>query len=244
VTPVPSIRLALEPGDAARRLGDWGFVAHADLPDAPGPAFLIVSMRDRPTLRHFDPELVELWRAEAGRGVRATIDRHTRLPGEARFSWGSIRVVDRLHAANVYVTFGGRVLADDIDGARVVVFVSPAPLLRSGGHSQTADTAADDVAAFFARLVVAIEERPGLERRLAEASPISLYSAFLEDAADRLRRSPSLAETRRDLCAVVAAERARLQRDEREAWEAGGALLAVAGFGTRPAPSRGHASRH
>ncbi|HET7027546.1 MAG TPA: hypothetical protein VFI28_07630 [Candidatus Limnocylindrales bacterium] len=235
-------RPALEPRDAARRLGDWGFVAHADLPDAPGPAFLIVSLRDRPTLRHFDPEVIELWRAEAGRGVRRTIDRHTRLPGDARFSWGSIRVVDRVHAVNVYVTFGGRVLADDVDGARVVVLVSPAPLLRSGGHSQTADTAADDVAAFFARLVGAIEERPGLEGRLAAASPISLYAAFLEDAANRLHRSPSLAATRHDLCAIVAAERARLHRDERAEWEAGTGLLAVAGFGTSTRPARNRSS--
>lgn len=232
---------APETDEAAHRLGDWGFVAHADLPDSPGPAFLIVSIRDRPTLRHFDPEVVEFWRTKAGRGIRATIDRSASVPLSGAFSWGTIRIVDRFKVANAYATFGGALIADDVDGARVAVFVSSVPLLRCGGHSQIADVSAAEVAGFFARLVVAIEKRPGLERRVAEASPAELYAAFLEDAAVRFRRSPALADIHPDVGRILAAERARLRRDNPAAPEAGNELLAAAGFGPAGDPmlSRG-----
>src|SRR5262245_54573126 len=42
---------------AAHRLDRWGFLADPDFPDRPGPASLIVALRDVPTLRHYDPEV-------------------------------------------------------------------------------------------------------------------------------------------------------------------------------------------
>ena len=54
----PESVLAPGPVEAAQRLADWGFLAEPDLPDRPGPAYLLVALRDRPTLRHYDPEVV------------------------------------------------------------------------------------------------------------------------------------------------------------------------------------------
>ena len=65
---------------AAQRLAPWGFLADPDLPDRPGPASLIVALRERPTLRHYDPEVVEFWSTEDGRGAHETITRKTRVP--------------------------------------------------------------------------------------------------------------------------------------------------------------------
>jgi hypothetical protein len=56
--------------EAAARLADLGFLASPDLPDRPGPAFLLVALRDRATLRHYDPEIVEYWVTREGRGTR------------------------------------------------------------------------------------------------------------------------------------------------------------------------------
>ena len=58
-----------------------------------------------------------------------------------------------------------------VDDAIVVAFTSPAPLLRRGGHSQGWDAGADLVGAFFARLMVAVDYRPGFEAAIADASP-------------------------------------------------------------------------
>ena len=124
----------VDPASAAPLVKDLGFVASSDLPDRPGAAYLLVALRDTPTLHHYDPESVEYWVSEGGRGVRRTLTRKTRLPLETDFSWGLIRIVDRLHVTNEYLTFGGRLSADVVDGVVVAVFTSPAPLLRRGGH--------------------------------------------------------------------------------------------------------------
>jgi hypothetical protein len=80
----------------SRRLADLGFLAGPDLPDRPGPAYLLVALRDLPTLRHYDPEAVEYWVTQQGRGVRASLTRFTPLPVDRTFSWGMIRLYDRL----------------------------------------------------------------------------------------------------------------------------------------------------
>jgi hypothetical protein len=134
VTTARSLPTELAPNWAAPLLADLGFLASPDLPDRPGPAYLLVAIREVPTLRHYDPEVVEYWVTEAGRGTRRTLGRETRLPIETEFSWGLIRIVDRLRVTNEYLTFGGRLSAAAVDGAVIAVFTSPAPLLRRGGH--------------------------------------------------------------------------------------------------------------
>ena len=133
---IRTIPTHLDPASAARLLTDYGFLAISDLPDRPGPAYLMVALREAPTLHHYDPEAVEYWVTESGRGARRTLTRDTPLPIETAFSWGLIRIVDRLHVTNEYLTFGGRLSAQIVDGVAIAVFNSPAPLLRRGGHSQ------------------------------------------------------------------------------------------------------------
>lgn len=61
---VPAAVTAPDPIDAARRLAHWGFLAEPDLPDRPGPAYLLVALRDIPSFQHYDPELVDYWVAQ------------------------------------------------------------------------------------------------------------------------------------------------------------------------------------
>ena len=210
--------------DPATRLLDWGFLANPDLPDRPGPAFLLVALRNEPTLRHYDPETIDYWISQDERGQRRRLSRSTPMPLSEPFSWGMIRLVDRIHVSNEYLTFGGRLDAALIDGAIVAVFTSPVPLLRRGGHSQGWDAGADLVGAFFGRLMVAVDFSPGFEAALAEASPVTRYAAFVRDS---LRRLPADAATDADrsLTVLIRHEARRLRSDAATDWLAGERLL-------------------
>jgi len=211
----------LDPSEAAPWLTDLGFLVHPDLPDRPGPASLLLAIRAEPSLRHYDPESVEYWVTVAGRGVRRTLTRETRLPLETEFSWGLIRIVDRLHVSNEYLTFGGWLSADAVDGVVVAVFTSPAPLLSRGGHSQGWDPGAEKLGAFFGRFLLAIDLEPGFEARAAEADPVMRYAAFLADTMARYRASSLLRAEQPDLWMLLQAEERRLRTKRPSEWAAG-----------------------
>ena len=217
--------LVLDPAGAAPLLANLGFIASSDLPDGPGPAYLLVAFRAEPTLRHYDPERVEYWLTDRRRGTRRTLTRDTRLPIRSDFSWGMIRIVDRLRASNEYLTFGGSLAAAPIDGTVVAVFTSPAPILRRGGHSQGWDQAAECVGAFFGRLMVAIDYVPGFEARMAEAEPVVRYAAFVADAVARYRASSALRSEQPELWALLEVEERRLRTDPPTDWTTGVELL-------------------
>lgn len=220
----------MDPIAAAAALTNLGFLAEPDLPDHPGPAYLIVAMRDQPTLRHFDPERVEYWVSDGGRGQKAVLTRATRTPLEVAFSWGPIRIVDRLGISNEYLSFGGDLSAVQVDERTIGVFTSPAPLLRRGGHSQGWDVGALDLGAFFGRLMVAVDYAPGFEGQVASSSAIARYAAFVIDATERYRGSRQLREARADLWRILDAEDARLRRDHPDDWTRGRALRIAAGI--------------
>ena len=216
--PIPA---HLDPVSAAALLADLGFLAVSDLPDRPGPAFLLVALREAPTLHHYDPEAVEYWVSASGRGARRTLTRDSQMPIEVDFSWGLLRIVDRLHVTNEYLTFGGRLMADTVDGTVVAVFTSSAPLLRRGGHSQGWDQGAESLGAFFSRFLLAVDYAPGFEGRAAAADPVTRYAAFLGDALARYRASPILRAQQADLWTLLQSEERRLRADHPTEWAAG-----------------------
>ncbi len=215
-----------DPLDPATRIAEWGFLANPDLPDRPGPAYLLVALRAAPTLRHYDPESIEYWVSRDGRGERRELSRATSMPLSEEFSWGMIRLVDRLRVTNEYLTFGGRLDAAMVDDAIVVAFTSPAPLLRRGGHSQGWDAGADLVGAFFGRLMVAVDYRPGFEAAVADATPTTRYAAFIRDAEHR-RRAGRASSTDTELGRLIRHEAGRLRVDAPDDWAAGARLLAL-----------------
>jgi hypothetical protein len=216
----------LDPASAGKLLENLGFLSSSDLPDRPGPAWLAVALRDAPTLRHYDPEAVEYWVTQSDRGIRRTLSRESRLPIDEDFSWGLIRIIDRLHVTNEYLTFGGRLRADTVDGVVVAVFTSPAPLLRRGGHSQAVDRGAESLGAYFSRFLLAVDYAPGFEARAARADPVVRYAAFVADAMARYRAGPALRANQSELWQVLRSEERRLQATQPDAWIAGMALRA------------------
>lgn len=236
-TGVARVRPALDaPGDRSAaselratevvgRLDRWGFLAHPDLPDGPGPSFLLVAIRPAPTMRHYDPEAVDYWVTGGGRGERRTLTPKTKLPRSEDYSWGLIRLVDRLDISNEYLTFGGHLDAALIDDVVIAAFTSPAPLLRRGGHSQGWDEGADALGGFFARMMVAVDFEPGFEALLADAAPLTRYAAFVRDTDHRRRHVRLSAGSDDDLGRLIRHEAMRLPVSAPEQWDAAGALL-------------------
>jgi len=220
--------VGLRATEVAGQVDHWGFLAYPDLPDGPGPAFLIVALRPTPTLQHYDPEAVDYWVTLAGRGSRRTLTHDRTMPRSEDFSWGLIRLVDRLNVSNEYLTFGGHLDAALIDDVVVAAFASTAPLLRRGGHSQGWDDGADAIGSFFARMMVAVDYKPGFERAFAEAEPLTRYAAFVQDAEQRRRGHMRSAAFDDALGRLVRHEATRMRLSVPDAWDAAGTLLDAA----------------
>jgi hypothetical protein len=135
-----------------------------------------------------------------------------------------LRIVDRLRITNEYLTFGGQLQAADVEGTRIVVVSSPAPILRRGGHSQGWDEGAECLGAFFGRLLLAVDVIPGFEGRLADASVLARYAAFISDATERYRGHALLRAGHPDLWLLIQAEERRLRTSAAEDWANGEAL--------------------
>ena len=230
--PGPPPHLGISFDEAVRHVEHLGFLdVNGTSPQAPGGANLVVALRERPTLIHFDPERVEHWVAADGRGRPAEITRATAVPLERPFSWGTIRVVDRLEVFNSFLTFGGivRVAARD-PTTTVAILASHAPILRSTGHSQGVDLSTGEVGAFFARMMIPIDFTPGAEARIAASSPMALYSAFHASVQARFDESEELRESHPGFTAWCHRERQRLAGSFGLDWEAGRALAAELGL--------------
>ena len=148
---------------------------------------LLVALRDRPTLRHFDPESMSFY-APVGAGASlTTIDR---LPAGASLRrpvlWGHVHVVDRVPVENRFLTFGGELWLTALDESITIGHLrSPAPIVRWGGHSQGTDALTLAMGAFFGRLIVPVDFQPGAAARIDAAPPKVLFAAFLCDAIGR-----------------------------------------------------------
>jgi len=213
--------LAIDPIAGGELLADLGFLHVAGRPVACGAAYLLVALRPRPTLRHFDPERVEYWTTVAGRGTRAALDRSTAFPAESAYAWGVIRVVDRKGIANEFVSFGGTLRVQRIDGTIFAVFHSPGPIAARGGHSQGWDPWAVEMAGFVGRLRAAAGASKALEGRLASAAPLALYSAFVADAIGRNRDRRGVFVGDERLLRIAMGERRRLSADVPGDWQMG-----------------------
>jgi hypothetical protein len=215
----------IDPATAAGMLQHWGFLAHSDLPDREGPSFLLVAIRPHPTLEHYDPEEVEYWVTDAGRGMPATLTRLTKLPVDAATTWGMIRVTDRLRVTNEWLSFGGQLRAELIDGAIIVVFTSGAPLLRRGGHSQGWDLGAPSVGAFFAKVRAVAGFDPRFEAQEAAATPLARFGCFVAEQSRRFRHSEAMRNLDEELWRVLQHEEHVMKQDRADEWAAGLRLL-------------------
>ena len=208
----------LGPRSGAGLLADLGFLVVPADPGIPGPAYLFVALRRKPTLAHFDPESIQYWTRQGHRSTLGSVDRATDMPHDADVAWGEIRTVDRLRVVNTYLTFGGRLEADRIDGMVVAVFSSPAPLLCGVGHSDGFDVGGQSLAAFFARMRASVGESRSLEALACSVTPLARYAAFIADSLERPAANDVLHALDPVAWAMLTRERSRLQRRGRWLW--------------------------
>lgn len=210
------------PERAASLLANLGFqLVEPDRTAGDEACSLLVALRPTPTLRHFDPESIEYWIAEAGRGRASRLDRETPFPVACDFTWGEIALTDRLGVRNEFVSFGGTLRAQMTqDGTALVDFSSPAPILRGSGHSQGTDPLAAEVGVFIARLKVPIDFVPGAEALIAKATPQALYSAFIQFVRERLARPRGLSDASRWLADWSSREGGHMEAVAPEHWQA------------------------
>jgi hypothetical protein len=207
---------------SADALRDLGFtLLHSDRPAADDGSQLLVALRDRPTLRHFDPEQVTCWVAASGRGRAVPIDRHT-PPGERSILWG--------HVASGQA--GGGEPFPDVRRATPIADVDPgsASSARPPGRWSGAATPRVSMPGRRDRGVLRPADRarrlPG-RRRVSPGrrAPEHLYAAFLRDTAARRRRRPRLDRIATSLRSWINAETARIRGAHPAWWEAAGILL-------------------
>jgi hypothetical protein len=218
---------SIDPPAAAGMLQHWGFLAHSDLPDAEGPSYLLVSIRPKPTLEHYDPEELDYWVTDGGRGIPAVLTRLSKLPVDAQTTWGMVRISDRLRVTNEWLSFGGRLRAELIGGAIVVVLTSNAPLLRRGGHSQGWDVGAPSMGAFFAKVRAAAGFDHRFEALEATADPLARYGCFVAEQARRYRHSEVLQKLDPELWRLVQHEEHRMKERHATEWAGGLSLLSA-----------------
>jgi hypothetical protein len=143
---------------------------------------------------------------------------------------------DRLGVRNEFVGTGGWLTGERIGtDALLLIFRSPAPILRVGGHSQPSDLLADDVVAFFSRVTPRLWN-PSVERTVGLAPPEHLWSAFLVHEETRNSRSTLMRETFGRNAQAVRRELRRLAQRHPEAIDAGRRLLALLRLGPGAAP--------
>ena len=213
---------------AAGLMADLGFLAFRTPPDAAvTDSCLMAMVRDAPTRRHFDPTSVTYWSIVGGHGAIQVADRDSKTPISHPYSWGRIHVVDRFGARNSFVSFGGWLTGERVGSdALLLVFRSPAPILRLPGHSQRRDRLSDDALAFFSRLVPRMWSHPGHEGLVSSTPPEALYGAFLLHEGRRFDGSPALRHAIADDANALARELHRTERSRPDALAAGRELLA------------------
>lgn len=218
---------ALTPAEAASVMGDLGFLVVPGAPGRDSTAYLLVAIRQRPTLAHYDPESVLYWTHQGLHDGPAVFDRSVALPLDTTFSWGALRVADRLGVANEYLTFGGRLTTATVDDQRIGVFATPGPMICRGGHSQGWDPGAAHLAAYFGRLRARLGRDPQLDAHVTDMAPLARYAAYLAGAINGFAEAPALSADRHVELRHLRTEAERLHHDHPTDWVAGSRLLAA-----------------
>src|SRR4029079_1399101 len=164
-------------------------------------------VRPAPTGSHFDPERIDYWTVERGRGVETAVDWSSPV-ARSDYAWGRIQITDRFGEKNCFATFGGRLEIIAGERVRVAAFSSGAPILALGARSGPPDPLGALVGGFLGAIRGAAGE-PELARLLALATPNEIYAAFLDDRLSR-RSTDEYDDTSSALLTVLRRERMRV----------------------------------
>lgn len=217
-------RASLAITDAPELLSDIGYLLVHGSPFERGPAYLLVAIRPRPTRAHFDPERIDYWSAGSGAAQPATLEWPIAVPPPA-YSWGTIKVVDRVAAVNRFVSFGGSLSVAHDGALSAALFRSEAPILAVSGRGEAGDPLAANVLGFFARLAASCGADSALARDVSAMEPLAVYAAYLVRALELYTGHRAVPTAPPRLQTVLRSELCLLDRDAGPAAAAGEALV-------------------
>lgn len=179
-----------------RTMEHWGYRLEPDQhPYAPGHHTLLIAMREAPTEKHFDPEMIRLRMGEAGDALHwSTLGLKYPLHGQRRAGLGRVIISDRVDKRIEFFTYGGTIEAIHGDNEVVYALRSPAPILEIDPEPE--DFSAE--LAFESEVIVAEAQaqwrgnEAGFARRLSELEPARCYLAAIHTILARYQRNRSL----------------------------------------------------
>lgn len=213
----------LDEEEAHALLAYVGFLLVPGPPLDPGTAYLLVSLRPRPTREHYDPERIDYW-APGERDYVPTAIEWPMAGRPAHYSWGPITISDRVSANNTFISFGGTLTESRAGRVHAVSFCSSAPILALHGHSIEPDPLASQVATFLGQLRAVRGTNSRLRSASDPASPCALYAAFIERTLRSADHDLAMGLTSSRLLEILRRERRRV-RLERPSDSALGTLI-------------------
>jgi len=178
---------------------------------------LDITLHDTPTLRHFDPEVVQFRVAPDPKGNSVIKVRHP-WEGKEKHHVLVNRVIMRDCVDKVVeaFTFGGELLIVSNNEYTHCILKSPAPIIALDTSSQMETVLIDEVVILLAeRREVWDEEHPkdDFDKRLANTDPFILYVASINDLQEKLHHFPiPLPEFLFDFTQFLRVERRLLQK--------------------------------
>jgi hypothetical protein len=225
-TPPPPAKTTGIASDAATELlSDIGFLLVPGAPFDRGPAYLMIALRPRPTLAHFDPERIDYWTIQEGAAAAASLA-WPMAPSDSLYVWGSIKLVDRVQAHNEFASFGGRLTIARDGELHAALFRSEAPILSIGGHSGPADPLGIELCGYFGLLRAAAADKD-INALIEAATPTALYAAFVVRTLAVYRARAAIGMPAPRPASLLYAETRRLEREHESDMRAGIQLASV-----------------
>lgn len=206
---------------------DWGYSL---LPPShrasPGAAGLVVTIRAKPTGKHFDPERIMLHTLGVqNKPERLTLERKPPQTMNSRVCMGDVTLVDRLNKSVEFFTFGGCMEFAQQPDETIYTLRSPAPILQlfpdmENIQDQFVSEVELELSALHARCGAHDGE---FERHLAGLDAESLYGALLRELWRKYSSSKPLQATFPHLYKMLAHEVEWLEQNS--AWREWGPSL-------------------
>lgn len=164
-------------------------------PASPGGTRLLIALRQTLTERHYDPERIDLSRADPDRGVGQVRLTLASLPtGRWLLCAGPVVLRDRFDKRVHFFTYGGTLDIYGNNGLAVCVLTSPAPIVEmSNEPDNVAEQLASETEALLARMhAIWRTNDHGFLQRLVEIDPLELYAATILQLLKTYEHNPAL----------------------------------------------------
>jgi len=171
---------------ALREIGEeWGYyLLPREHGEGLGYSGLLVSIREKPTGKHFDPQRLHLClRNHRGLAQWRTLSHLSRPAPVEHVCPGQFFLNDRFDKRIEFFTFGGSLKPlEERKGLLLLLLRSPAPILElTEGKETIADHWAAETEALMSRVHTRWgRDDEGFERRLAAVDPFQFYVASLQ----------------------------------------------------------------